>query len=172
MASSHYRQAAELLQRSNDTTMLPIALVGQASVLQRRDPETALRVLAAATAMRDRVGGRFRPVFQARADAAREAATAKVGGAAELAWTEGKRLTLHEAIALAFGSPRPRPATPAGLSARELEVARLVADGLPNKTIAARLHLSVRTVEVHVRNALAKLGLANRTQLATWARDR
>jgi DNA-binding NarL/FixJ family response regulator len=58
------------------------------------------------------------------------------------------------------------------LSAREREVAGLVADGLANKTIAARLHLSVRTVEVHVRHILAKLGLDNRTQLATWARGR
>jgi DNA-binding NarL/FixJ family response regulator len=57
------------------------------------------------------------------------------------------------------------------LSSRELDVARLVAEGLQNKAIAARLHLSVRTVESHVRHALGKLGLDNRTQLATWARD-
>jgi DNA-binding NarL/FixJ family response regulator len=58
------------------------------------------------------------------------------------------------------------------LSARELEVAGLVAEGLSNKAIAARLYLSVRTVESHVRHALAKVGLQNRTQLATWARER
>jgi non-specific serine/threonine protein kinase len=62
--------------------------------------------------------------------------------------------------------------SPDGLSAREREVARLVAEGLANKAIAARLHLSARTVEVHVRHALVKLGLENRTQLATWARER
>ena len=72
-------------------------------------------------------------------------------------------------MALAFGDGRPRPASPSGLSGRELEVAALVADGLANKAIAARLVLSVRTVESHVRHALAKLGLDNRTQLATWA---
>ena len=47
-----------------------------------------------------------------------------------------------------------------------------MADGLANKAIAQRLHLSVRTVESHVRHALTKLGLDNRTQLATWARER
>jgi non-specific serine/threonine protein kinase len=75
-------------------------------------------------------------------------------------------------VALAFGAAVPRPTSPAGLSARELEVAGLVADGLANKAIAARLQLSVRTVESHVRHALTKLGLDNRTQLATWARER
>lgn len=74
--------------------------------------------------------------------------------------------------ALAFGDSTPRPASPSGLSGRELEVAGLVAYGLANKAIAQRLHLSVRTVESHVRHALTKLGLDNRTQLATWARGR
>jgi hypothetical protein len=43
---------------------------------------------------------------------------------------------------------------------------------LTNKAVAADLQLSVRTVESHVRNALAKVGLENRTQLAAWARER
>jgi non-specific serine/threonine protein kinase len=47
-----------------------------------------------------------------------------------------------------------------------------VAEGLSNKAIAARLQLSVRTVESHVRHALAKARLDNRTQLATWAQER
>jgi non-specific serine/threonine protein kinase len=48
-------------------------------------------------------------------------------------------------------------------------VARLAATGLTNRDIAARLHLSVRTVEVHVDHVLTKLGFNNRTQLAAWA---
>ena len=47
-----------------------------------------------------------------------------------------------------------------------------MAEGLSNKGIAARLQLSVRTVESHVRHVLAKVGLDNRTQLATWASER
>jgi non-specific serine/threonine protein kinase len=51
-------------------------------------------------------------------------------------------------------------------------VASLVAHGLSNKEIAGRLHLSVRTVESHIRHMLTKLGLVNRTQLANWMRQR
>jgi DNA-binding NarL/FixJ family response regulator len=56
----------------------------------------------------------------------------------------------------------------ASLTAREREVALLVADGLANRAIADRLTVSERTVETHVRNLLTKLGLANRTQVAAW----
>ena len=94
-----------------------------------------------------------------------------VGADAERIWTEGTRLGVDDAIAQAFGTSRPRPSAQAGLSARELEVVHLVAEGLPNKAIAAHLHLSVRTVESHVRHVLTKAGLNNRTQLATWARE-
>jgi DNA-binding CsgD family transcriptional regulator len=57
----------------------------------------------------------------------------------------------------------------ASLTGREREIAALVAEGLPNRQIAERLVVSERTVETHVRAALAKIGAANRTQLAAWA---
>jgi DNA-binding NarL/FixJ family response regulator len=58
------------------------------------------------------------------------------------------------------------------LSEREREVATLAAEGLSNKEIANRLHVSVRTVESHIRHVLTKIGLANRIQLANWMRQR
>jgi DNA-binding NarL/FixJ family response regulator len=81
-------------------------------------------------------------------------------------------MTVDDAIALAFGTTRPRTSHALGISMREIDVVRLVAEGLSNKEIAGRLHLSVRTVETHVRHVLTKTGLVNRTQLATWARER
>jgi DNA-binding CsgD family transcriptional regulator len=53
------------------------------------------------------------------------------------------------------------------LTGREREIADLVARALTNREIAGRLVLSERTVESHVRNILAKLGAANRTEIAT-----
>lgn len=55
------------------------------------------------------------------------------------------------------------------LSDRELEVLRLVANGLANSDIAARLYVSEKTVKSHVSNILAKLHLADRTQAAVYA---
>jgi DNA-binding CsgD family transcriptional regulator len=58
-----------------------------------------------------------------------------------------------------------------GLSSREMELARLVAGGLTNREVAQQLRISPRTVERHITNVLAKLGLRNRTELATSMRS-
>lgn len=57
------------------------------------------------------------------------------------------------------------------LTARELDVLRLITKGLLNKEIARELDLTEQTVMTHVRNILRKLALANRTQAALYARD-
>ena len=54
------------------------------------------------------------------------------------------------------------------LGPRETDVARLAAEGLSNKQIGARLFISERTVESHVRNILTKLGFRSRAQIAGW----
>ncbi len=162
----------ECLRPYRDSTLLPVALVGQANVMVRREPATALTVIAAAWALRARNGGEFAPFFRAFAERARAAAAKGVASGADRLWKDGSRLTVEDAIALAFGTRRPRTSHALGISKREIDVVRLVAEGLSNKEIAGRLHLSVRTVESHVRHVLTKTGLVNRTQLATWARQR
>ncbi|NTU83674.1 MAG: AAA family ATPase [Chloroflexales bacterium] len=72
------------------------------------------------------------------------------------------QLRPREAAKRAFG----------GLTRREREVARLVAQGKTSREIAARLTVSERTVEVHVSNILGKLGCTSRTQIAVWVVER
>ena len=62
-----------------------------------------------------------------------------------------------------------RPRGTHGLTARELEVLRLVAAGKTNRAIAAELVLSERTVDRHVSNILAKLGVPSRAAATAYA---
>jgi DNA-binding NarL/FixJ family response regulator len=61
------------------------------------------------------------------------------------------------------------PENPYRLTSREVEVLRLVADGLSDREIGARLFISHRTVERHVSNLLSKLGAARRSELVATA---
>ena len=74
-------------------------------------------------------------------------------------WAEQARTELAR-----VGGRRPRDE--GGLTPTERRVAELAADGLANKEIAHALHVTVRTVEVHLKNAYAKLRIRSRTQLA------
>jgi predicted ATPase/class 3 adenylate cyclase/DNA-binding CsgD family transcriptional regulator len=85
------------------------------------------------------------------------------------AWAEGAGLSLDEAIAYARRGrgERKRPTSGwASLTPTERDVARLVADGLANNEIAARLFISRRTVQTHLTHVYAKLGIGSRVQLA------
>ncbi|WP_375482743.1 response regulator [uncultured Jatrophihabitans sp.] len=63
------------------------------------------------------------------------------------------------------GAPDP------GLSARETEVLRLAATGMPNKQIARHLGIAERTVKVHLGNVFRRIGVGDRTSAALWARE-
>ncbi|MFE0146887.1 LuxR C-terminal-related transcriptional regulator [Nonomuraea sp. NPDC059007] len=82
-----------------------------------------------------------------------------------------RRLTARYGAATAAPVPAPGGGPEAGgvvLSPRELQVAKLIAEGLTNLEIAGRLVISKRTVDAHVRNILAKGHLASRTHVAAW----
>jgi DNA-binding NarL/FixJ family response regulator len=102
----------------------------------------------------------------------------------EAAFAEGAAYSLDQAVTLALGQAphagAPSPTTvsdaPAairevGLTRREWEVAQLLAVGLSNKDIAARLVVSLRTAETHVEHILSKLGFNSRTQVGKWVMD-
>ena len=87
----------------------------------------------------------------------------------EATWAEGAALHTDEAIAYAQRGrgERKRPASGwASLTPAELDVVRLVSQGLGNKDIATRLFVSPRTVQTHLVHGYTKLGLTSRLQLA------
>lgn len=120
------------------------------------------------------------------ADAATQAeATARDAGIAPLVVAARSLLDASPAtVAAATLAPSPAHATttPAAtasathaaepISARELEVLRLVAQGLPNQVVARRLFIAPVTVKTHVHNILTKLGAKNRTEAVHRARSR
>ena len=78
-------------------------------------------------------------------------------------------LQLDPAIARRLMSTLRESGSPAGLTARELDVVALIGEGRANKEIALQLGIGERTARTHVSNILRKLGLTSRTQLALWA---
>ena len=68
-------------------------------------------------------------------------------------------------------TPRVAPGAPGGLSRRELEVLRLVADGRTSGEIATELFISTRTAEHHIPNIYTKIGVSNRAAATRWAVD-
>ncbi len=174
------RDAHEALRRGADVR----AYVGIPDILEclaglagdaGSRPEAA-RLFGAAEAMRERMGAvRFKihdRDYEATVTALRNAMDDSDFAAA---WAEGAGLSFDEAIAYAQRGrgERKRPATGwASLTPAELDVVRLVSEGLGNNDIATRLFVSPRTVQSHLTHVYSKLGVTSRVQLAREAARR
>jgi len=84
------------------------------------------------------------------------------------------KLTIPQELSQALLSVKPAAGTPdsqlEGLTSREQDVLRCIAQGMSNKQIAQKLSIGTTTVRSHVSSMMRKLGLENRTQLALYAR--
>ena len=135
------------------------------------EPEQAERHFAIAEEMDRRMGAVIHEAetlahwsrFLAARDPGRSQALARQ--ARELASRTGQKRVLRFLGLSGPGQP------PDGLSEREMEVLRLLAEGLSNKEIAESLFISANTAANHVRSILMKTGSANRTQAAIYASD-
>ncbi|MFN8637112.1 MAG: tetratricopeptide repeat protein [Chloroflexota bacterium] len=142
-------------------------------------PETAARLHGAAEELRASLGTSLRVGQRERYDRYVEIVRDHLGDVAfDRSLADGRAMPLASAVELGLAvaeQPGPAPAPPVStvpqqgpLSRRELQIATLVARGLTNRQIAAQLDLSQRPVDAHVRNALGKLDLSSRAQLAAW----
>lgn len=136
-------------------------------------PREAARLFGAAETLRSRSGAIPFADTQARSSAWISALRDTLGDSDfQAAWVEGASLSTEEAIAYAQRGrgARKRPSSGwASLTPTELDVVRLVTEGLANKDIATRLFISHRTVQTHLTHVYTKLGLTSRVQLAQEA---
>jgi len=148
----------------------------------QNEPIRVLRLAGAAAGLRDRIGAASVPALTEPLEAITADARRWLRARAQPAWAQGAAAGLERAIAYAVRdeewpmpdraeAARPPRQAPGGLSPRELQVALLVAQGLTDKEIGARLGISVRTAEYHVDQIRRKLTCASRTQIATWVLD-
>lgn len=138
-AADYFRRALDRLRQYEQSLVASRAKLALARSLAQRDPPAALTWARAALATFERLGA---------VQAADEAAQ----------------------VLRALGAASPtRSGTHVALTAREAEVLRLLTAGLTNRDIAGRLSVSAKTVEHHVSQILAKLGLRNRAEAAAYA---
>jgi HD-GYP domain-containing protein (c-di-GMP phosphodiesterase class II)/DNA-binding CsgD family transcriptional regulator len=125
---------------------------------------TASRVLAAADAYRTLVEGRpHRPALSAEQAAERLRAGARAG------CLDGEVLAgVLQAAGLTGGARRARPS---GLTRRQIQVLRLMAEGLSNRDIARRLVISPRTAEHHVQDIYVRIGATSRAAAALYGME-
>jgi DNA-binding CsgD family transcriptional regulator len=151
------------------------------AVAARGDLEWGARLYGTVDAVLEATGGNLPMTALPSFEAARAAVRAALGNDKfEAARAAGRALPLPDVLAEvdrgAASSFRPAkaertgtPRTLFGLTARELEVLRLVASGRTNREIAAALFVTQRTAATHITHILAKLGVESRTEAAAWA---
>ncbi len=137
-------------------------------------PTWAARLWGAADALRDAMGAPMATVERPAYEQAMAAARLKLGEKVfAAAWAEGRNMSPEQALSAQRPSPdlpSTSPATyPGGLTAREVEVLRLLARGLSDKQIAQQLVISRRTVNAHLTSIYGKLQLSSRSAATRYA---
>jgi DNA-binding CsgD family transcriptional regulator len=172
----------------DDQLNIPFYLEGLAQVVAAQGEGVwAARLWGAAQAMRDDLNAPLPMVFRTEYEQAIAAARTQVGEKPfAAAWVQGRAMTLSQVLDAQAAVPMPTsaPAGPSsvpptrkasisadGLTAREIEVLRLVAQGLTNEQVAERLVISPRTVDTHLSSIYNKIGVSSRVAATRYAMD-
>jgi len=187
-AHAHYEQGLAHARKIGYKLHIPFFLDGLANLLATQGaPVRAARLWGAAETLRESMGVPIWPVERAAYERAVERVRAHLGEKIfAAAWAEGRTMTLEQALTAQglvtlpqplptapSSTPPARPVTtyPDGLTAREVEVLRLVAMGLTNIQIAEKLIISQRTVSTHVSSIFRKLGVMSRSGATRYAME-
>lgn len=185
-ARRSFQESLALTEALDDTLFAPFDLEGLAGIaVVQGEFRWAAQLWGAAEALREANAFPLPPIDRIGYEQAVQAARIQLGTPAfSAAWQEGRTMTPGQAFAaqgrvigpplMPAGSPSAPPSTtspasPVGLTAREVEVLRLLAQGMTNPQIAKRLILSSHTVHAHVRSIYTKLDVNSRSSVTRYA---
>jgi predicted ATPase/DNA-binding CsgD family transcriptional regulator len=183
-AHAFYQESLAISGEVGEKWVATLCLTGLGEVVATQGkPAWAARLWGAAESLRTVTGASLPPAERATYERSVTAARAQLGEQAfAAAWAQGRTMTLEQALSTQ-GSvthltpthsvpPSMRvvpPPVPAGLTAREVEVLRLLTQGLTSAQIADQLIISVLTVNGHIRSIYSKLGVTSRSAATRYA---
>ncbi len=175
-------QSAQIAMKVSDKRLLTTSLEGLAEVAADQEEYIwAAQLGGAAERVREVIGGTLSPLERASRERLIETAWNRLGKQTFAAmWAEGRLMTPEEALAAGPSKSSTQvnavapvlltTKSPLGrLTAREVEVLRLLATGLTNKQIAERLMISHKTVNIHVNSIYRKLEITSRSAATRYA---
>jgi predicted ATPase/DNA-binding CsgD family transcriptional regulator len=174
-----YEESLTIASVLGEKWVIAACLVGLGEVVARqRQLSWAAQLWGAAETLRDATGIPIQPVELADYEHVVSATRVHLGERVfAAAWSQGRSMTPEQAFAAKGQKPSPTPTAtvtpsstyPDRLTAREVEVLRLVADGLTDVQIAEKLTLSHRTVHAHISSIYSKLGVTSRSAATRYA---
>jgi len=187
-AAAHtlYKESLAFATKVGDRESIASCLEGLADVVAvEGQPAWAVQLWGAAEALRDAIGAPIPPVYRTDYENSVTAARNQLGEKTFAAvWAEGRimapeqalaaqgQATLHSLVQAVHPSAPPAKSTttyPDGLTAREVEVLRLVAQGLTAAQVAEQLVISRRTVHTHLNSIYSKLEVNSRSAATRYA---
>jgi predicted ATPase/DNA-binding CsgD family transcriptional regulator len=180
-ARAHYEQCLAISSELSEKWVMAVYLIELGEVVAaQQQVEWAAQLWGASEVLREASGIPVPLVEQADYERAVSAARAKLGERAfAAAWSQGRSMTAEQALAAKGQTPAAawplREITassttyPDKLTAREVEVLRLLAGGLTDLKIAEKLVLSPRTVHTHISSIYIKLGVTSRSAATRYA---
>jgi predicted ATPase/DNA-binding CsgD family transcriptional regulator len=170
-ARTLYEESLSLSIELGDRFLSAISLEGLArTAAATGQPEAAAKLLGAADTLRDATGATRSAYWQGLYECLVAETRPRLGDDAfERAWEAGRTLTPERAPAVLALPAAPATDRPDGLTARELEVLGLVAEGLTDAQVAERLVVSLRTVNAHLRSIYRKLDVRSRSAATRYA---